>query len=337
MKTYLLVDSMNLFWRSKHVSQRGDIDQRIGLALHITLMSILKAWQHFNANHVVLCLEGNSWRKEFYKPYKRNRKVLRSKMKPKEIENDKLFFESYNDMLKFFEEKTNVTVLQNDIVEADDLIARWIQVHPNDNHIIVSTDSDFHQLINENVKQYNGVSNQIVTLDGYYDEQDTPIIDKKTNKHKQIAHEVKRIEQPAFTLFEKCMRGDTSDNIFSAFPGVRKKGSQKKGGLLEAFEDRNSKGFVWNNLMLQRWVDHNKDEHRVRDDYERNEILIDLTKQPKEIIEVLDETIKLAEQEDRRNQQVGIWFMKFCGRHNLPKIADEAQRFGQLLIAGYKT
>ena len=35
--------------------------------------------------------------------------------------------------------------------------------------------------------------------------------------------------------------------------------------------------------MLQRWVDHEEVEHRVRDDFERNQILIDLTKQPDEI------------------------------------------------------
>ena len=46
--------------------------------------------------------------------------------------------------------------------------------------------------------------------------------------------------------------------------------------MLEAFEDRNTGGFNYNNFMLQRWVDRNEEEHRVKDDYERNRI-IDLT------------------------------------------------------------
>ena len=38
-------------------------------------------------------------------------------------------------------------------------------------------------------------------------------------------------------------------------------------------------------MMLQRWVDHEEQEHRVKDDFERNSILIDLTKQPDEVKE----------------------------------------------------
>ena len=53
-------------------------------------------------------------------------------------------------------------------------------------------------------------------------------------------------------LFEKCMRGDPTDNVFSAYPGVRAKGSKNKVGLQEAFEDMDKRGFNWNNLMLQR-------------------------------------------------------------------------------------
>lgn len=334
-RTFILVDALNMYFRAKHVAVRGDIDQRIGLALHITLMSILSASQRFNADHVVLCLEGRSWRKDFYEPYKKNRAVARGKLKPKEIEDDEMFFEAYNDLCTFISEHTNVTVLQHDRVEADDFIARWIQNHPKDEHIIVSSDSDFVQLLSDNVRQYNGIANQIVTIDGFYDEQNNPIIDKKTKAHKQIAHEVDKYDQPAFALFEKCMRGDTSDNIFSAFPGVRKKGSQKKAGLLEAFADRGTRGFTWNNLMLQRWVDHNNVEHRVRDDYERNVILVDLTEQPDEIKEMLDETITVAQRITRNNKQIGVWFMKFCGKHNLPKVSDNAQAFGKLLTAGY--
>ena len=42
-------------------------------------------------------------------------------------------------------------------------------------------------------------------------------------------------------LFEKCMRGDTSDNVFSAYPGVRTKGTKNKVGLIEAYEDKGLK------------------------------------------------------------------------------------------------
>jgi len=54
-------------------------------------------------------------------------------------------------------------------LEADDLIAGWVQAHPNDNHVIISTDGDFAQLIAPNVKQYNGIQNVTITHIQFYD------------------------------------------------------------------------------------------------------------------------------------------------------------------------
>ena len=266
--TYILIDTANTFFRARHVV-RGDIDTKVGMAMHITLNSIKKAWQDFNGSHVVFCLEGRSWRKDFYEPYKRNRKEHRDAMSPREAEEDKIFWEIFDEFKDFVGSKTNCTVLHNPVLEADDLIAGWIQNHPNDKHVIVSTDGDFAQLISPNVQQYNGVSNTIITHEGYFDDKKRePVVDKKTGQPKPAP-------DPAFMLFEKCMRGDTSDNVFSAYPGVRKKGTKNKVGLIEAFEDKATKGFNWNNMMLQRWVDHNGEEHRVLDDYNRNVTLCD--------------------------------------------------------------
>ena len=88
------------------------------------------------------------------------------------------------------------------------------------------------------------------------------------------------------------MRGDTSDNIFSAYPGVRTKGTKHKVGLMEAYADRKAKGFNWNNLMLQKWVDHEGVEHRVLEDYQRNVLLCDLSAQPDDIRTIIKETIE---------------------------------------------
>jgi len=131
------------------------------------------------------------------------------------------------------------------------------------------------------------------------------------------------------------MRGDTSDNVFSAYPGVRTKGTSKKVGLTEAFEDRNSKGYAWNNLMLQRWSDHNGQEHRVLEDYERNRRLIDLSHQPDDIKEIIVYTITAATAEQKNVSQVGIRLIKFCNLWDLKKIADQAQSYAEPLNARY--
>ena len=137
-------------------------------------------------------------------------------------------------------------------------------------------------------------------------------------------------------LFEKCMRGDTSDNVFSAYPGVRKKGTKNKVGLIEAFADKDTKGFNWNNMMLQRWVDHNGDEHRVLDDYTRNVTLCDLTAQPSEIRNIINQTIA-DNSNSKEVQQVGMRLLKFCAKWDLQRIADQAASFAEPLQARYKT
>ena len=326
MSTYILVDTANTFFRARHVV-RGDLDTKVGMALHITLNSVKKAWTDFNADHVVFCLEGRSWRKDYYEPYKRNRQETRDAMTPAQQEEDTVFWEIFDEFKDFIGTKTNCTMMRHPQLEADDLIAGWVQNHPNDDHVIISTDGDFAQLIAPNVKQYNGVNNTIITHEGYFDDKKKqPVIDKKTG-------EPKGAPDPQWLLFEKCMRGDTSDNVFSAYPGVRKKGTKNKVGLLEAYDDKATKGYNWNNLMLQRWVDHNGDEHRVLDDYNRNVTLCDLSAQPTDIREIIDNTI--AEVEPKDITQVGMRLMKFCAKWDMQRIADQAATFAQPLQARY--
>jgi 5'-3' exonuclease len=218
-------------------------------------------------------------------------------------------------------------MIQHPQLEADDLIAGWIHNHPKDNHVIISTDGDFAQLIAHNVKQYNGVSNTTITHEGYFDDKGREVIDKKTKLPKEKPN-------PEWQLFEKCMRGDTSDNVFSAYPGVRKKGTRNKVGLLEAFADKNTKGYNWNNLMLQRWVDHNGNEHRVLDDYNRNVTLCDLTAQPNDVKEIINNTISTVE--TKNITQVGMRLLKFCAKWDMQRIADQAAQYAQPLQARYE-
>jgi len=325
--TYILVDTANTFFRARHVIN-GDADIKLGMAFHITLNSIKKAWQDFSGTHVVFCLEGRSWRKDHYKPYKAQRAASRAAHTEREAEEEKVFWEAFDTFKEFVTEKTNCTVLQNSLLEADDLIAGWIQTHPNDDHVIISTDTDFVQLIAPNVKQFNGVMETTITHEGIFDAKGKRVIDKKTQ-------EPKAIPDPQWLLFEKCMRGDTSDNVFSAYPGVREKGTKNKIGLREAYGDRDSKGYAWNNLMLQRWSDHEGKEHRVLDDYERNRILIDLSAQPEEIKNIITETITIATGANKNISQVGIRLMKFCNLYDLKKIADQAQAYAEPLNARY--
>ena len=284
--------------------------------------------QRFQADHVIFALEGRSWRKDVYAPYKRNRAEARAALTEAEQEEDRVFWETYDEFTKYLAGQTNCSVIRHERAEADDIIARWIALHPQDQHTIISSDTDFVQLIAENVDQYNGITDELITIRGIFDAKGREVIDKKTKA-------AKTVPDPEWLLFEKCMRGDTSDNVFSAFPGVRTKGTRNKVGLQEAFEDRASKGYAWNNLMLQRWTDHEGVEHRVLDDYNRNRSLIDLTAQPDDVKDYVDGAIR--EQISHRDiGQVGVRFMKFCGRFQLNRISDQADQFGRWMTATYQ-
>ena len=146
MATYVLVDTANTFFRARHVV-RGDIDTKAGMAIHITLNSVKKAWTDFKADHVVFCLEGRSWRKDYYEPYKRNRQVARDALTPTQQEEDTVFWELFDEFKDFVSEKTNCTVMRHPQLEADDLIAGWVQSHPNDDHVIIALTVTLHNLL----------------------------------------------------------------------------------------------------------------------------------------------------------------------------------------------
>ena len=228
---YLLIDTANMFFRARHVTHRASsAEEKVAYALHITFSAINKVAKKFNADHVIFALEGRSWRKDFYKPYKANRAAARAALTEKEQEEDQLFWDTYDNFTKYLSEQTNCSVIRHPEAEADDIIARWIALHPQDTHYIVSSDTDFVQLLAPNVHQYNGISAELITLEGIFDDKNKQVIDKKTKAPKTVP-------DPAWLLFEKCMRGDPSDNVFSAYPGVRTKGTKNKVGLHNALED----------------------------------------------------------------------------------------------------
>ena len=328
-QTYALIDTANTFFRARHVASRNsDPEEKAAFALHLTLASVNQAVRKYGIDHVVVCLEGRSFRKDLYAQYKKNRVVDAMSITEEEAEESKMFWSTYESLTTFFKERTNVSVLRHERAEADDMIARFIHLHPEDTHYILSTDSDYQQLITEKVSQINGVTNELVTLRGYLKENGKPVLDKKTK-------EPKLLEDPEYLLFKKLVRGDAGDNVFASYPGARENGTKNKVGIREAFEDRNKMGFNYNNFMLQRFTDHNNVEVRVKDAFERNKTLIDLKAQPQEIKDAVDQRIRESVRVTTI-PQVGIHFMRFCGKYELTKISEQAETYAKWLNSPYK-
>ncbi len=327
MNKFILLDISHTANRAKY-TVRGDAEEKAGMILHIILNSIGKCARLLPNAHLVFCFDGRSWRKDIYEPYKRNRQDVYDAKTSEQKDIDAMMYQAIGDLKDFLINRTNCTVLSNKILEADDCIAGWIQAHPNDQHIIVSGDGDFAQLLSENVSRYDGITDQIHKLDGVYDFKGEPVVDKKTKLHKTTP-------DPKWSIFEKAVRGCSSDNVFSAYPGARLKGSKNKVGMVEAFEDKDKMGFNWNNFMLQSWTDHEGSEHRVLADYERNLVLVDLSKQPEYIRTVIDNMISDASV-TKSNGMIGAQFMKFCGKHQLIKLSENATKFAEIFSRGYQ-
>jgi hypothetical protein len=73
----------------------------------------------------------------------------------------------------------------------------------------------------------------------------------------------------------------------------------------------------------------------VLDDYERNCTLIDLTAQPDDIKSVVDAAI-LEQISHRDVGQVGMHFLKFCGKFELNKLSEFADPVSRWMNETYK-
>jgi hypothetical protein len=369
-----IIDIANLFARAQHAT-RGDAYTKAGMALHIIFMSLRKLRREMQVDHMVFCVEGRSWRYDTFPQYKARRKLDKMTKPVKDQEEDEVFFEIQKDFIDYLAEKTRCTVLQSQGVEGDDFVARWIQLHPNDDHFILSSDSDFIQLLAPNVTLVDGMAERVITVDGVKNFSGEALaftvdpssgklkvpgtIAEMAEKHKREQKEKRKkdpghvITEYVFTppeadwwrraLFIKCVRGDVGDGIFSAYPGVRYEGSSKKTGIREAWEDRNAGGFHWNNFMLTQW------EKAVGRD-EKGETITQQVRVMNEyafnqsLIDLTAQPEKIKQLMDEVIVQavqkepvgnVGINFMKFCAKNDLTNLNRDANDHAAYLNRGY--
>lgn len=323
MKTYILVDFYNMVFRTRHMHIKDDIETQIGLSMHTLFNCIKSVSERFKVDHVVMCSDSSSWRYDVYADYKLNRKLDNLKKTPSEIEEDRVFFEAVGELWEYFDNKTNVTTLKCKGAEGDDIIAMWCASHPEDKNIIISTDEDYDQLLNANTQRYNGTTDTLITIDGFYDAKGNRIV-KKDGTEKP---------DPEYSLFMKCVRGD-SDNIKSSYPRVREKSTKTKVGIREAFEDRHTKGYAYNNFFNQTWEDADGKIHIVKEDFEFNKMLMDLTMQP-EYIKVAC-LLAIYEQTGReRVSDIGFHFMKMCAKWGLENISKSPNAYTAILNRAY--
>ena len=340
---FAVVDLSNLFHRVRHGLSMAEPDEKTGMAFLLVFRSLRRLYREFGVDHMVFAVDHGSWRYASYPAYKSRRKLEKLAATPREQRESRQFFDSLNTMQVYLQTQTRCTVLAADDIEGDDFIARWIARHPQDDHIILSGDSDFVQLIADNVCIFDAMNQRIIGASGVVDGDGRKLaftVSPKDGKIKVGKPDPTFVAEPDWcrkALFVKLIRGDATDSVFSAFPGVRY--DSKKCSIRAAWEDRANQGYDWNNLMFQTWDKLLESGEvkpvRVIDEFRINERLIDLTKQPVAIIERMDTAIDAAIGV-APIQQIGRHFLRFCAAHDLPALAKEAADHVTYLNAAYE-
>jgi len=149
----ILIDSNNLCLRtffSKIILEEPEAEPKYELWKYLTFDQIMGIIWKFRANEIVLAVDGKDcWRKRIYKSYKSNRKKPREKSP---IDWDRFFIE-YEAWLQELKTHLPWKVLKLTYCEADDIIG--VLCRRDKEWIIISTDSDYSQILAENVKIYN--------------------------------------------------------------------------------------------------------------------------------------------------------------------------------------
>ena len=345
MKKYLLIDTYNLFFRASYSIRESDIELCKGMLLHLMFNMINKTCKKFKPDCLIACRDGNkSWRKEEYPAYKMNRVEKLQERTPSEIERDTALKEVFeNEFLPFLSMKTNIPVLSYPMAEADDLVATFIKLHPNNVCIILSTDNDFVQLLNNNVFIYNSMEERIISNKGIIDgvsykpllfELKNGIVSVPKEQPKEVTQMTPFNDWIEYALFTKCIRGDKSDNIFSAYPGVREKSTKKSIGMMDAFLDRNERGYNWTTFMNSSWDDAFGNKHIVKEEYEKNKRLIDLKNIKADVEEQL---LKYIPEVLKKEQVkfVGMNLDKFFNKWNLVNLKRDETSFSTYYQQGY--
>lgn len=316
----MIIDWANLMHRGIFGS-KGEPEIRAINALDVVVSSTVSNFITIGCDHLVIveeCPLKMNWRKAIYDDYKNNRATQKLKLKPSDTEALSHGKKIFNDFVTLLRDYSNVSILNCDVAEGDDLIARWIDIHPESEHVIVSNDGDFFQLLNDNVVIMKNFK-EILTLNRSF------VLDDKhfANYNVNIIDE----SEQEFKLFEKVVRGDAGDNIFSAFPRVRKN-SKTKPSIMTAFNDRFDKGKEWHDFMLSEWTHHKDGNVCVRDRFRLNEMLIDLKKQPDEVKTFIDASIKECVKKDikRMIKNALIRFLDECFLDRLDDNLDNASK-----------
>lgn len=300
---WLVFDISNILYRT-FFAQREETDDVIaGLATHSALTTLNKYFKAHKPTHgVVMAFDRSSWRKAYTAsaacvskmPYKGKR---RQDMSPSQKEKYAQFLKHIDEFEQLIAEHTTIVTLAQPSLEADDLIAGFCQFNSSLETpvVVITADSDMLQLV-----MNPGVS----------------VISPATDKPQSLE---KFFDDPNYYVFQKCVRGDSTDNVQSAYPRVRATRIRK------AYEDE----FERIQLMKETWCDQNGNKFIVEDLFTENELLIHLEKQPQDIRDLIEAVVAVSVAKKRQFSMFHL--LKFIGKYKLNRIKESLDQYIPML------
>ena len=203
----LIVDGLNVAFRWKHSKQLEYKHDYVR-----TIESLAKSYDC--GNIVILADGGSTYRKRLSPDYKANRSDKYAEQTAQEKAEFAQFMGEFKNAFSQLEKRGHLTIRQ-DGLEADDLAA-WIVGKKAEFGIgqiwMVSSDRDWDLLIQDGVSRFSTVTRKEITIDNWEDHYDV---------------------EPSMYLTQKCLAGDTGDNV----PGIAGIGPKRAIALIEQYGD----------------------------------------------------------------------------------------------------
>lgn len=160
----LIIDGYTIAYQLIHgITNSKTLDPELDVFCYwkyLMFKKIFSLLKDFNPDRLVIVFDSsNSWRYDYYSEYKGNRAEAKKKYKFNYLEFKACIQEIIKTLQSLF---TKFYVLKVDKAEGDDIIAVVTRFHDTSKITIISTDSDFVQLLNKNVKLYNPRQNKYI-------------------------------------------------------------------------------------------------------------------------------------------------------------------------------
>lgn len=312
-KRTLIADISNLLFRVAAVQKNTNPfnkdlspEDLVGLCMHISLQSIYKWYNKYKPDFIVFAFEGkNNWRKEFT-----TKNAVRRAYKGNRVYDPEMahFYKLIEDFYTTMSSHTSICCLKINEMEADDAIGAYCQEYASEQHevVIISGDKDFIQLL-----KIPGVK----------------LIDPDTGKARNQPGDKKYEEDLDYWLFLKCIRGDSGDNVMTAYPRVRE--TKVKKAYINQYDRINFMNETWKQTILEEDGTEKEIVHRVGELYEQNMTLMSLFDQPTEIRDKLFSGVR--DQVENIGKYSHFHFLRFCMDFQLERVKQDAMKFVDML------